>query len=124
MAALSAGSLTYTINNRRRLANSKVHNKVNIVLAAGQTYPTGGIAIGTTGTIANTGAVGCPNTIESLVIADAGTSGYVFNYNLSTGKLQMFNGYVTAVTTGTPNAEVANSVTPGALSIYCEVIGW
>lgn len=119
MTALSAGSLTYTINNKRRMGNSKVHNRVNVVLAAGQTYPTGGVLIGT-GLTAATGVVGCPNAIESFAVTDQGTAGYDFNYNTSTGKLQMF--YTSAVSAG--QTEILNTITPGALSIYVEVIGW
>lgn len=120
MAALSAGSITYSLQNQRRLGNSKVMNRVKVTLAAAQTYPTGGVLIGI-GLTAATGIVGCPNAIESFLIGDEGTSGYNFNYNTSTGKIQLF----VSITNGAgPAVELASSVTPGALVIYCEVIGW
>ncbi len=125
MAALSAGSLTYTVLNARRLGNSKVFNKVKIAFTSGQTYPTGGIAIATgTVTVAAGGVVGCPNAIESLVIADGGTAGYVFNYNTSTGKLMMFSVNVAATAAGVTLTEIASTVTPGALNIFADIVGW
>lgn len=121
MTALSAGSITYTLSNRRMFANSKRMNKVQVTFAAGQTYPSGGVLVGT-GATAATGYAGCPNTIESMIFSDMGTSGYVPNYNTSTGKIQLF----VATTTGTPSAliEVANTVTPGAITLFSDVIGW
>lgn len=117
MAALSAGSLTYTVKNQRRLGNSKVFNRVQISIPAAQTYPTGGVLI-------TSGNAGCPNTIESLVVSDFGTSGYDFNYNTSTGKLQMFSITVAATAAATVFSEVANTVTPGAITIFADVLGW
>lgn len=84
MSALVAGSVTYTVNNKRRGGNSKVMNRVTLAFGDGAlTYPTGGVPI----TIGN---LGCPNAVESMVIADAGTSGYTFNYNSTTQKLQLY----------------------------------
>lgn len=123
MTALSAGSVTYTISNARRMGNSKVMNKVKVTLAAGQTYPTGGILVGT-GATAATGYVGCPNTIESMIFSDIGTSGYLPNYNLSSGKMQLFYTNVTTITAGFVLVEVLSTVTPGALVFYSEIIGW
>lgn len=84
MAAYVAGDVTYTLKNQRRMGNSKVQNRVSIAFGDGaKTYATGGVPF-------STGACGCPNTIESLIVADAGTSGYQFNYISSTNKLQIF----------------------------------
>jgi hypothetical protein len=117
MAALSAGSITYTVKNQRRLGNSKVMNRVQLTFAAAQTYPTGGVTV-------TNGNCGCPNTIESLIVSDEGTSGYNFNYNTSTGKIQMFNVLVAATAAAVPLTEVANTVTPGAMTIFADIIGW
>jgi hypothetical protein len=123
MTALSAGSITYTISNKRRLGNSKVMNKVQVTLAAGQTYPTGGLKIGT-GTTTATGVVGCPNTIESCIFSDVGTSGYVPNYNTSTGSIQLYYVNVATTTAGYVLAEVLSTVTPGAITFFADIIGW
>jgi len=86
MAALSAGSVTYTLNNLRRGGNSKVMNNVKLAFGDGSsTYPTGGIPI----TIGN---LGCPNNVESMVIADHGSSGYLFRYDQVNKKLLMLQG--------------------------------
>lgn len=114
MAALSAGSITYTIKNARRLGNSKVFNRVQMTFASGQTYPTGGVAF-------TQGNAGLPNAVESVIIEDDGTSGYSFNYNSSTAKVQFFTG---GATLGNPMAELANTITPGAITIFVDVIGW
>lgn len=117
MAALSAGSITYTVTNKRRLGNSKVFNRVQLTFPAGSTYPTGGVAL--TG-----GNAGCPNAVESVIISDYGTSGYDMNYNTSTGKIQFFSITVAATAAATVFTEVANTVTPGAITIFADVIGW
>lgn len=117
MAALSAGSITYTVQNQRRLGNSKVFNKVKLAFAAGQTYPTGGVAF--TG-----GSAGVPNAVESVVFADVGTYGLQFNYNTSSGKIQMFNSNQATAGVAANFAELASSVTPGAMTVFVDVVGW
>ena len=117
MAALSAGSLTYTVVNKRRLGNSKINNHVKIAIPASQTYITGGVPL----TNAN---MGCPNALESLVLNDVGTAGYVFTFNSTAGTIQMWSVTVAATGAATVLTEVANTVTPGAINLYCDVIGW
>lgn len=115
MAALSAGSVTYAITHKYTLNNSKKYVQASLTLAAGQTYPSGGIPL-------TPAQLGCPNIIDMMHLSDSGTSGYVFNLNSVTNKLQM---YVT--TNGSNNAqlvEVASSVTPGAISLLIEAVGW
>lgn len=115
MAALSAGSITYTVNQKARLGNSKVLNVVTLALGNGAlTYPTGGIPI-------VGGNLGCPNTIYRLDVQDGGTSGYVFNYNITTGKLQM---YTVGGAAGSLEAEVGAAVAPAALTVVMEAYGW
>lgn len=86
MGALGASSITYVVNNQRRGGNSKVQNRVTLTFGDGSsTYPSGGISL-------TSGNMGCPNTLESVSVVDKGSSGYSFNYNSSTGKLQMYQG--------------------------------
>jgi hypothetical protein len=85
MANLSAGSVTYTMKNLRRLGNSKVSNRVQLAFGDGVlTYPAGGVPL-------TKAKMGCPNTVESLVVYDQGTSGYKFQYDTANEKLVMIH---------------------------------
>lgn len=84
MAALTSASITFT----QGLATVSNFSRKSLVstLAFGDgvaTYPTGGIAI--SGSL-----FGMPNNIDVAEILDQGTSGYQFNWNSATGKLQMY----------------------------------
>jgi hypothetical protein len=84
MASFSSANVTYTINKATRLGDSKVYNNITLTFGNGTlTYATGGIPI-------SLGNCGCPNYIWSMDIADAGTSGYAFNFNTLTQKLQIY----------------------------------
>lgn len=81
MADIAAGDVTYTVKNLRNLGNSKKHNRIQLVFGDGAlTVPAGGIPL-------TKGKLGCPNTIESLIVVAQGTSGYQFQYVPSTEKL-------------------------------------
>lgn len=81
MADIAAGDVTYTVKNLRRLANSRVHNRIQLAFGDGAlTYPANGIPL-------TKAKLGCPNVIESLVIVAKGTSGYQFSYIAATEKL-------------------------------------
>lgn len=117
MSNLSATAVSYSIKNLRRLGNSKVHNLVSLTFGnASATYSTGGIAL-------VKGSMGCPNTIESVVVASqySTASGYFMVFDPNTSKLKLFrngtspNGVAFAEATGdAPAAEVVD----------VEVIGW
>lgn len=80
MADIAATNITVTLLNQRR------HNGrhyINVKLAFGDgvlTYPAGGIPV-------SIGALGCPNTIESLTVYDKSTSGYEWSYDAANLKL-------------------------------------
>lgn len=85
MANLSAGSVTYTVKNLRRLGNSKVSNRIQLAFGdSSLTYPAGGVPL-------TKGKLGCPNVVESLVVYDQGTSGYQFQYDSTNEKLVMIH---------------------------------
>jgi hypothetical protein len=66
--------------------------------------------------------MGVPNTIYACNVIDNGTTGYVCNINNTTNKLQLYvtnNGANLATV-----VEVANTVTPGAVAVIVEVLGW
>jgi hypothetical protein len=81
MADLAAGDLTYVILNKRTLGNSRKSVRASIAFGDGAlTVPAAGIPI-------SKGKLGCPNIIESLIVVDQGTSGYIFQYDQSAEKL-------------------------------------
>lgn len=80
MADIAAGDVTYTVL-KRRVYNSRKHNLVRLAFGNSTlTVPANGIPI-------SIGKLGCPNDVESLVVVDQGTSGYVFQYDQSAKKL-------------------------------------
>ena len=105
MGVLGSASITYTVKNQRNMGNSRKQNRVSLAFGDGSnTYPTGGITI-------ISGNCGCPNTIESMVIADQGTSGYTINYNATTGKLQLYTGATHNHPLYLHNADVSDGAT-------------
>lgn len=85
MAALAASDVSYTMLNRRKEDSSK--KKFNVQIAVGdgvKTYPAGGIPL----TIAK---LGCPVSVESLIVYDLGGSAYQAEYDQSNKKLRLFS---------------------------------
>lgn len=83
MADLAAGDVTYTMVSQRKMngSPSRNHNRVRLAFGDGAlTVPAGGIPL-------TKGKLGCPTDIESLLVVDQGTSGYIFQYDQSTEKL-------------------------------------
>jgi hypothetical protein len=81
MADLAVGDVTYTILDQRIGLNSRRCNRVRLAFGDGAlTVPANGIPI-------SKGKLGCPNIVESMVVVDQGTSGYVFQYDQSAEKL-------------------------------------
>jgi len=105
MANLSAGSVTYTMKNIRRLSNSKVQNRVQLAFGDDVlTYPAGGIPI-------TIGKLGCPNVVESAHCVYQGTSGYQFQYDSVNSKLVMIYGGSHTHNILLKNAAVADGAT-------------
>lgn len=80
MANLASTSITYSINQRRKIEG---RNLYNCTLAFGNgvlLYPSGGVPIAKEN-------LGCPNQIESLVIYDAGGTSYRWTYDTTNKKL-------------------------------------
>lgn len=93
MSNIAAGDITYTVKNLRTLGNSKKHNRIQLAFGdSALTYPAGGIPL-------TKGKLGCPNTIESLVIVDQGTSGYQFQFDSTNTKLVIMRTAATATHT-------------------------
>jgi len=81
VADIGASGVTYTILNQRKLGDSRNLNRVRLAFGnASDTVPANGIPI-------TKGKMGCPTIIESMVVVDQGTSGYVFQYDQSAEKL-------------------------------------
>lgn len=80
MADIAASDVTYTVLQQRR-EGGRVKNLVRMAFGNGTlTYPANGIPV-------SKAKLGCPNTIESLVVVDQGASGYRFQYDQSAEKL-------------------------------------
>lgn len=83
MADLAAGDVTYTLLNQRIVDGSPSRKLNRVRMAFGNsslTVPANGIPI-------SKGKLGCPVVIESMIVVDQGTSGYVFQYDQSAEKL-------------------------------------
>lgn len=115
MANLVAGSIAYTMKNQRRLGNSKVQNKVQLVFGDGAlVYVAGGIPL-------TPASMGCPNVIESCAVVSKGINGYMMQYNPASGKLVLLRN--AASPASVPLVE-ATGDTPAAVTVEVEVIGW
>src|ERR1041385_753245 len=83
MANIGTADVTYTLLNQRKMSDSRNLNRVRLAFGDGAlTYPAGGIPL-------LIGRLGCPTIVESMVIVDAGTSGYRFQYDQDQNKLVM-----------------------------------
>lgn len=118
MAALNANSVTYVVKNLRRMGNSKVQNRIAVTFGDGTaTYPAGGVPL-------TIGKMGCPNIVESGVVASAGTSGYVFRYNQATNNLLMFRNQATPASAVLVEASNTTPDAPASVTVELELIGW
>lgn len=118
MADLAASNVTYTTLNTRKLngSPSRKMNRVRLAFGNGSdTVPAGGIPL-------TKGKLGCPAVVESLMVVDQGTSGYVFQYDQSTEKLVVMHADYDAVADGA--LIQASSVAIAAQTIEVEVLGW
>lgn len=120
MADLVAADVTYTMLNERTLGDSLASNRVRLAFGdASDTVPAGGIPL----TIGN---MGCPNEVQSLVVVDQGTSGYIFRYDQSAAKLVVFhNDATTAAAHGHDFLVKGGTAAAGtdALNIKTVIIG-
>lgn len=81
MADIAAANVAYTMVKQSTLADSRKMNVVKLVFGDGSlTYPSGGIPL-------TKGKMGCPVTIDSLVVFDQGTSGYKYQFDKTNMKL-------------------------------------
>jgi hypothetical protein len=83
VANIAAGDVTYTLLQQRKMNGSPSRNLNRVRLAFGDgalTVPAGGIPL-------TKAKLGCPTDIESLIVVDQGTSGYIFQYDQSAEKL-------------------------------------
>lgn len=81
MGDIGASGVTYTMLNQRKLGDHRNLNRVRLAFGnASDTVPAGGIPL-------TIGKLGCPTVVESLVVVDQGTSGYIFQYDQDVKKL-------------------------------------
>lgn len=81
MSDIGTGDVTYTVLNQRKLSDSRNMNRIRLAFGDGAlTVPANGIPL-------SKGKMGCPTVVESLLVVDQGTSGYIFQYDQSAEKL-------------------------------------
>lgn len=80
MANLVAADITVTFLNQRRINGLSYFNVQLAFGDSSKTYPAGGVPV-------SGGALGCPNTIQSLTVYDKGTSGYEWSFDRTNNKL-------------------------------------
>lgn len=105
MAGIGTADVTYTVKNLRRLGNSLVHNRIQLAFGdSAKTYSAGGIPL-------VIGNLGCPNTVQSLVVVEQSTSGYKFQYDSTANKLIVLQSGSHTHNILLKNAAVADSAT-------------
>ena len=117
MSGIGTANVTYTVNNFRRMGNSKVHNRVTLAFGnSSLTYSAGGIPL-------VIGSLGCTTVVESLWVVEQATAGYLFQYITSTNKLAIFqtsgvahaHGIVLNSNAGTTGTAAVNALTTQGL---------
>lgn len=112
MADLAATNVTYTLVNARKKGDSRTHNRVRLAFGDGAlTFPAAGIPL-------TKGKLGCPTTIESLIVVDKGTSGFNFVCDQSAETLIAFQ------TDQVDDPEEVSTAAPAATTLEVEIIGW
>lgn len=105
MANLVAADVTYTVLTQRVGDGSRKKNRIRLAFGDGvDTVPAGGIPL-------LKGSMGCPTTIESLVVVDQGTSGYVFQYDQSAEKLVVLHSDATTAADHTHDTKYIGGIT-------------
>lgn len=114
MADLVASDLTYTEVTAEISGSGRVKRRFAITTAAGD-YPTGGLPL-------DNARLGCPTSLESLIILEADASSAVLKYkwDKSANKLVV---YEDDGTSGVP-AEHANAAFTSPDELVVEVVGW
>lgn len=120
MAALGASDVSYTVTKNKKLEDGRKIVEVTLAFGDGsKTYPTGGVPL-------TKGKMGCPTVIDSIILDDQGSGGFVPRYDEANEKLMLFQsaGQASAPYSAAPLVEVANSVAPAAQTMKCTVIGY
>lgn len=113
MANLASANITVTVLQSRTMDSGRKSRNLKLVFGDGVlTYPAGGVPV--------TGVqLGCPNSVESLVVYDGMTGGYVWSYDAANGKLFALQSNAGPGVLAQPSAFAI-----AAQSLRCEVIGW
>lgn len=115
MADIAAANVAYTLQKASTLADSRKMNKVKLV------FGDGALTVGSGGIPLTKAKLGCPVNVDSVVVIDQGTSGYVFSYNQATEKLTVRFADYDAIADG---ALAAFTGAIAAQTLYVEVIGY
>lgn len=117
MAALTSASITIVLLERSK-ENKKRKVKGTLAIAGTDTYPTGGIPLPAIGSF---GFIRQMDKLE-IVGQPGATSQYLYNYDETNHKLQIFEEEATAA--GGPLLEADTSEAPGARTLRFVAEGW
>lgn len=127
MAALDAADVTVVVE-QRWISGVKRHSVGTLTIAGTDTYPTGGIPLGTT-LQAGAKKFGMDRQLDVLEVVGSGdadtaanTTEYVYGYNQGAGTLVLYEEEATAA--GGPLLEADTSEVPGARTVRFYAIGW
>lgn len=124
MAAIVAANVSYSfdLKNASKLGRAGKLLRGTISFGDGSlTYPSGGVPL-------TKGKLGCPQVIKSVKILEDNASGYVYQFDVSTSKLRMFQLPLleiddTVDINAQPLVELGTSEVPQVV-LEVEVIGW
>jgi hypothetical protein len=114
MADLVAADVTYTELGKELTESGKVRRRFQLTTAAGE-YPTGGIPL-------DNNKLGCPNSLDSLVVLENGAADVELQYRWD----RSANTIVVIEDDGTSGvpAEFANATFTSPDQLIIEVLGW
>jgi len=118
MADIAAADVTYTqVEGSQKASPSEPRRSAVFNVAFGNaslTIPAGGIPL-------TKAKLGCPTQIDELYIIDDARNGYMYKYDATNLKIQVFQGDSDGVADG-PGVEV--TAAPAATTLKVKVVGW
>lgn len=120
MADIAANNVTYTLQaGTEKRIQGKYEAQFSIAFGNGSlTYPTGGVPLAKA-------SLGCPNSLEELVLLDpANANGFVYKWDKTNNKLRIYQGDNDGASDGALVELAGGSATPAAATLIAKVRGW
>ncbi len=118
MADLAASNVTYTrVEGSQKASPSDPRFSAIFTVAFGDaalTIPAGGIPL-------TKAKLGCPTQIDELIVIDGGSNGFMYKFDSTNTKLQVYQGDSDGVADG---PGVAVTAAPAATTLKVKVVGW